>query len=339
MDFAYWQNKNRPTMERVYLNSIDGFNDQRKIWCERIGRSNTWKLKASDPLLETEEKTIKQLTIQHMEERGVDKKDTVLFDALVESAKLHTSRAPKTSKVYPSSAVQEDKANHIPDLSTIKVPDSVHIKIDHREPQELLDYLSDLPNVNVERCALDLGDIVINDQIIIERKCCDYEAGGTDFENSIVDDSKRLFNQSERLKFEEDKIAIILLEGDVYGKSKRMLVQAIDGSISFLCSIQKLSVITSYNIKHTAYLILKLATHEKSGLGYELGLRSKKPKALLDQKRFVIEGLPGVSSAIANRLIERFGSLKAIFNATEKELEDIVGLGPKKIEKLLKVLQ
>src|SRR5690606_5466971 len=99
------------------------------------------------------------------------------------------------------------------DLATIKVPEPVSIVIDHREPSELVELLRGLPNVEVEHRALDLGDILINDRVIVERKCCDRASGGTDFEASVIEDGKRLFNQSERLKFADDMMAVILLEG------------------------------------------------------------------------------------------------------------------------------
>lgn len=332
MKLTYWQNKNRPSMIRVYLNNVDAFQDNRKLWCERVGKGNAWVINSNEPIDEGEKFTIRNLVISYLESNGVDRSDAVDFDMVAEAAQNPGSnRRMKTTKVENRSTDDVE----IPNLLTIKVPDEVNIKIDHREPDELFSLLKDIPNVVIERAALDIGDIVLNDSIIIERKCCSMRDGGTDFENSIVNDDKRLFCQSEKLKFEEDKICIVLLEGDVYRNSKRMLIQQIDGALSFLCSIQKLSILNTYNLKHTAYMLVKLATHHRSGLGYELALRSKKPQTLIDQQRFVLEGLPAVSAEIAKRMLDQFGSLQAVFNATREELLTVEGIGKVKAEKLI----
>jgi ERCC4-type nuclease len=341
MDLTFWQNKNNPSMIRVYLKNINAFNESRQIWSERIGKSNTWRINSRENLSESEKVSFKNLLVEHLQLSGASKSDSVLFDSVINSAKTKIKKdytSTKTRSTFAGRTSQQDKSKLIPELTTIKVPDPVKIEIDHREPEELFEYLSKLENVEVTKSALAVGDIVINDQIIIERKCCEFENGGTDFERSIIDDSKRLFNQSEKMKFTEDTICIILLEGDVYGESKSMLVQQIDGAISFLSTIQKLSVLSTYNLKHTAYIILKMATHHKSGLGYELGLRKKKPKGLLDQKRFILEGLPGISSELAKRLLDEFGSIKKIMNATAEDFRKVEGLGTKKVEALVAVL-
>ncbi len=118
-----------------------------------------------------------------------------------------------------------------------------------------------------------------------------------------------------------------------------MLVQQIDGAISFLAVIQKISVWTTYNLNHTAYMIAKLARHHKSGLGYEVALRAKKPEKLLNKKSFVLEGITGVSAKIAKDLLAHFGSVQNVVNATEEELLKVKGLGKAKIANMVEVLK
>ena len=132
---------------------------------------------------------------------------------------------------------------------------------------------------------------------------------------------------------------IILIEGPAYESSKRMLVQQIDGAISFLAVIQKVSVWSTYNLNHTAYTIAKLGTHHRSGLGYDIALRSKKPEMLLDRKAFVLEGLPGISATIAKDLLAHFGSVEKVLTATFEEPLEVKGLGKAKVAKILEVLE
>jgi DNA excision repair protein ERCC-4 len=47
----------------------------------------------------------------------------------------------------------------------------------------------------------------------------------------------------------------------------------------------------------------------------------------------VLQGIPGIGPARAKELINKFGTLAAIFNASDKQLETISGMGKKGIKK------
>jgi Fanconi anemia group M protein len=57
-----------------------------------------------------------------------------------------------------------------------------------------------------------------------------------------------------------------------------------------------------------------------------------------DQIRYVIEGLPQVSSVIANRLLNHFGNIKTLANANEKELQEVFGVGKRIANDVYKIL-
>lgn len=227
------------------------------------------------------------------------------------------------------------EANRL-DLSTIKVPEEVLIEIDHREPDSLFAEFDGLENVRIERVDLDAGDIIINKRIVIERKCC--TGARTDFEASIVDDDKRLFFQSEKLRLIDDMTPVIMIEGPVHQNSRTMLIQQIDGALSFLTVLQGLSVLNTLSLRHSAYMILKLATHDRSGLGYELSLRPKKPKALSDQMAFVLEGAQGISSKTAKALAGKFPTLSQLSAASREDIKTVAGMGPKRVDSLWKLI-
>ncbi|WP_166256329.1 ERCC4 domain-containing protein [Marinobacter salicampi] len=232
------------------------------------------------------------------------------------------------------------------DIPSIKMVGPVTIQVDHRETEALADLLASHPMITVESVSLALGDIEVVDaegnRLLIERKRCDASATKTDFEVSIQDDG-RLFDQSERLKMavgasDRQVIPIILLEGDVYGHSSTMLCQQIDGAISFLAVIQRVSVLPVYNLNHSAYMIAKLASHFVHGLFTPISLHKTKPTAIWDQQRYVLEALPGVSSKVAEILLAEFGSVRKVMSASRKELLAVKGLGQKKVDGLLEVL-
>jgi len=74
------------------------------------------------------------------------------------------------------------------------------------------------------------------------------------------------------------------------------------------------------------------------GLGYHLSLRTKKPTALLDMQRYVVEGLPGINTGMADRLLTEFGSVRAVLNASPEELRKVHGMGPKRAQALHELL-
>ncbi|KRW83643.1 ERCC4 domain-containing protein [Marinobacter sp. P4B1] len=242
------------------------------------------------------------------------------------------------------------KESHRLDIASIKMPGDVTIEVDHRETKLISEILSRHPNITVKRVALELGDFRVEDregnELLIERKRCDPTESSpdarNDFESSVVGDG-RLFDQAERLHFrasnsDHQVIPVILIEGDVHRHSQTMLIQQVDGAISWLAAIQRVSVFTSLGANHSAYQIAKLASHFVDGLFTPIARHKKKPKALLSQKLYVLESLPGVSSGIAEALLATFGSIRAMAQASEQELASVKGVGPKRSREIARVL-
>lgn len=197
----------------------------------------------------------------------------------------------------------------------------ITIEVDHREPLEIDAFLAQVENCTVTRTTLEVADFRLNGTILVERKAA------TDFKLSVEDG--RLFDQAQRIGFTPDAFGIVLLEGDVFLGNPGMLYSATTGAISCLSMIQGLCVITTLDLRHTAYALAKFAQHHRNGLGYELPLRKDKPKQLLDAACYVLEGISGVSAGLAADLLRHFGSIQAIANASEAELKAVKGIGPK----------
>jgi Fanconi anemia group M protein len=79
-----------------------------------------------------------------------------------------------------------------------------------------------------------------------------------------------------------------------------------------------------------------MAIHATHGLGYEIPLRAAKQKNAVAQ--YLIEGLPSVGPKTAQALLAHFGSPRAVFTATEDELQKVVGLGKKTATTILAAL-
>lgn len=234
------------------------------------------------------------------------------------------------------------------DLSRVRFKASVTIEVDHRETKLMTTLLQEHPEVTILRAHLDVADYRIKDaegnELLVERKRCTYSGQQkTDFENE-VQSGARLFEQSERLKFiaansDHQIIPILLLEGDVHTNSGSMLVQQIDGALSFLAAVHKLSIWSTHSARHSAYTLLKLASHFQEGT-YALpkSNHGPKPKVLFDQKLHLLESLPGVSSVIAEALLAEFGSVAKVMQATEQQLAKVKGVGPKTSRSIFRVI-
>jgi len=332
MTFGHWKTD---FQDRIYINGLIGVSG--KTFFQNSKGKALLKNSLSELNIEEKEMVFSGVELILGVPRG-----EIDFNLLVEKInskkpqKRNESSQSFSKKTYGSEQMLDRKleASRL-ELNSIKFKEPVKIRIDHREPQELIELISSHPEVEVSVEALPLGDIIINEEVIIERKNCATENRTTDFEASIIDEDKRLFYQSERLKIQNEYVAIILLEGDCHKNSQRMKIQAIDGALSYLAVIQGVSTWSTYNIHHSAYTILKIATHSKNGLENPLMLRKKTPELLLDKKAFVLEGIPGINYKLARKLIENFGTIKNIAHASEKELKTVKGLGDKKISSIL----
>lgn len=82
----------------------------------------------------------------------------------------------------------------------------------------------------------------------------------------------------------------------------------------------------------------KTMSAEKKFRIYPVRVKAKRAMTDDEAARFLVEGLPNVSAVLANRLLQQFRSPRKVFTATNEELEQIEGLGPKKIEKISQIL-
>ena len=65
----------------------------------------------------------------------------------------------------------------------------------------------------------------------------------------------------------------------------------------------------------------------------------KKPQNLWEQQLFIIESLPNIGPVNAKNLLSHFGSVEAIINADEKQLQEVEGIGKKTSENIRKVIE
>ena len=86
-------------------------------------------------------------------------------------------------------------------------------------------------------------------------------------------------------------------------------------------------------------MIKRIASREQKGERPNIQLRTeKKPVNLWEQQLFIIESLPNIGPVSAKKLLEHFGTVSNVLNASEDELQEVEGIGKKTAENIRKVL-
>lgn len=193
---------------------------------------------------------------------------------------------------------------------------------------KVIRHLSEM-EIDVKVQAMAVGDYQVSDEVVIERKTA------KDFVDSIVD--KRLFKQARSL-MEEFKRPLIILEGDdLY--NGMINPNAIRGSITSIALDFGISIIPTRNAQDTAAMIKRIAIREQSGEKTPIQIRTdKKPVNLWEQQLFIIESLPNIGPVNAKNLLEHFGTVANIINASESQLQEVEGIGKKTAANIRKVV-
>jgi Fanconi anemia group M protein len=97
-------------------------------------------------------------------------------------------------------------------------------------------------------------------------------------------------------------------------------------------------VLYTKHAKDTAGLLAVIAKREQDK-GRDYSLHSNKPLTLKEQQEFLVSSLPGVGLNTAKMLLEKFGSIKKLVNASEEELIEMEGIGEKISGRINEVLE
>jgi Fanconi anemia group M protein len=182
----------------------------------------------------------------------------------------------------------------------------------------------------VDSRQLDIGDYILSDRLAVERK----EAG--DFLSSLMDG--RLFSQLKLLKSAYIN-PILVLEGEGLLGRRGISESAIYGALASIVSDFNIPIIKTSDMKETANLLASMAKREIAK-GRTVSIRGDKVSmSLKERQQFIIEGLPGISATLAQRLLDHFGSVEAVMKANEKELCKVKGVGDTIAKNIVEVIK
>ena len=207
---------------------------------------------------------------------------------------------------------------------------NITIAVDNREYRSnVVRYISS-KGILVEAEQLDVGDYIVSSRIGIERKTVD------DFLGSLLEG--KLFLQMKKLR-ESYSRPIVILEGEGLLTKRNIAHNAIFGSFVSIIVDFGIPIITTKNARETADFMTVLAKREQKDSKKSVAIRGKKwSMSSTEQQQFIIEGLPNISSVLAKRLLQHFGSIRAIINASEQELCEVSGIGKTIASEIVKLI-
>ncbi|MFB6203398.1 MAG: DEAD/DEAH box helicase [Candidatus Nanohaloarchaea archaeon] len=233
--------------------------------------------------------------------------------------------------------VQEEKDQRT--LEGFEEEESAEERQDEFEEDELVVIADDRENavakklsrsdVTVRKKRLEVADFLVAEDTAVERKEAE------DFVDSIVDD--RLFSQVQELHQFRNKV--ILIEGEDLYSHRDIHPNSIRGALASITLDHDIPTVWTDGEKDTAEILKSMAKREQLERDKEVAVRGEKsPNTEKELQEFIVAGLPGVNTKIAERLLEEFGSPENVFTASETELKEVRGLGEKKASEIRSLL-
>ena len=238
-------------------------------------------------------------------------------------SELELLRSKISKKFEDGQSIYDKKIRETPNQKTLmdyqKKDAKVKIVVDHREYRSQVARNLVVKGGFVEPQQLDVGDYILSSRIGVERKSVD------DFLSSLIDG--KLFLQISRLRDSYSR-PVLILEGEGLLTKRNINQNAIFGSFVSIVVDFGIPILTTKDSVETADLLYVMAKREQREDKKSVAIRGEKTSmSTKERQQFVIEGFPNVSSVIAKRLLDHFGSIRAISIASERELQEVNGVG------------
>jgi len=204
------------------------------------------------------------------------------------------------------------------------------IIVDFREAFSIKLKLSELGSRVVEK-FITPADYVLSENCAVERKTL------KDFLRSIYDG--RLFEQVERLAKAYEK-PILIVEGyTLQGLEDVENPKIFWGALARVLAEWGVSVIFTPDERGTALFLYSLAEKlQKESERRVLAKRKPRVYTLREKQLLILQGLPNIGPERAAKLLERFGTLRRVFQASERELLSVEGFGKKIVRQIREIL-
>lgn len=206
----------------------------------------------------------------------------------------------------------------------------IRIIVDEREKNSGVPSILKDKGVKITYDFLEVGDYILSSKVAFERKTI------PDFITSIFDG--RLFKQIKTLKEYYEK-PVLLLEGDIAKIGEfTTKTKAVLGAMSAISIGFEVPILYAYDKLQSAehIYITALRLHRKGDSKQPITVPKVNKK--MDERIKVLTSLPGMGPVLAERTLEKFGSLRKVFNASITELMKVKGLNQAKAETIYRLI-
>jgi ERCC4-type nuclease len=169
---------------------------------------------------------------------------------------------------------------------------------------------------------------VLSKRLVIERRT------GGGFLKGIME--KTLFTSAIYMR-EHFQMPVLIVEGKVNYQYSMMSPPAVRGALSSMVIQYGLNVLATTDAEDTVELITMMARQEQIGIPEISLIPKRKATSVDDMQRRLIEMLPGCGMVMARDLLQHFGSVKRIVEASPEVLHSMRGIGAKKAAEIFNV--
>ncbi len=223
------------------------------------------------------------------------------------------------------------------DDTTVENPhaegDTIEIVADQREMDaNIARELSKREEIEIRLETLSVGDYVLSDRVVVERKSV------ADFVDSLVGGDRSVFEQVGAMARHYSR-PVVVVEGEGLYEQRDVHPNAIRGALSSLAVDFGASVLRTEHEADTTELLAVIAGREQTLSSREVSVHGEKAaKTLSEQQEYVVSSIAEIGPVTARSLLSEFGTIEAIMIASEDELQNADGVGQVTAERMREVI-
>ncbi|WP_255169329.1 DEAD/DEAH box helicase [Natrononativus amylolyticus] len=211
--------------------------------------------------------------------------------------------------------------------------DGIEIVADQREMDATIAReLSKREGIEIRLETLDVGDYVLSDRVVVERKSV------ADFVDSLVGGERSIFEQVGAMSRGYSR-PIVIVEGEGLYEQRDIHPNAIRGALSSLAVDFGASVLRTESEADTTELLAVIAGREQDVSSREVSVHGEKgAKTLSEQQEYVVSAIAEIGPVTARSLLSEFGDVESVMIASEEELQEADGVGQVTAERIREVI-
>jgi Fanconi anemia group M protein len=200
--------------------------------------------------------------------------------------------------------------------------EAVEVVTDQRELDSTIARdLSTRNGVRTRLETLSVGDYVLSDRVVVERKTTG------DFLDTLVGGDRSLFDQAGDMVRHYDR-PVVVIEGDRLREERNVHPNAIRGALSSLAVDFGVSVLHTRDETDTADLLEVIAEREQGDRNREVSVHGEKQsRTVAEQQEYVVAAIADIGPVTARSLLSTFGSVEAVMTADRETLTEADGVG------------